>query len=847
MKKSNNFMRAMAIILVVAVTLVLAACGPKGTKYQITWEIPEHATVNVDEKDKLPSEALEGEELVFSITLDSGYQVKSVKANSKRIAKKNEKYTVKIEKETTIKIDVEKKVTGIEVVSNPTDLTYFAGESLDTTGMVVKAKYADNSEAVIEKGVNGYTVSPSTFEGGETSFKVMYNGFEKEIQLENKVEYLVTIDPTGGKVSDAWVENLRNMRLNNVDVNEKGVVTFSYYDNLLAPIKLPTSEEVIYENHTLLGWSSNDEITNATRSSVNVSANWQAELVDIQSVEIVMENDKPLLVVKGKFKLADEVYLRLYEGNKDLGIIGATYKNTEGVGSEFKTIFDLTELSGYVSESGETLEGAWMDIRFNAVIDDKEESMEVFIGEGSTVAHDLNQKLQTADHTYSFAEWGGFIKVYYNTKHYTYNISFEAADNTDYLVIEGTTATKYANKNIQISWWFENEEHPINSSAIDANGNFKIKVNLKEIPNEKHGWAHVTIYDTDAESPIYGGLNVNLAMSQCVTELADVKINGTGINRALKYVNASGISFYAGTESDGLMLYQINESKTLDYKAFDLELIDGHVYFVVSGNYTGYAQDELKIFFDMEHHGDNGESGKLVEKTECIVELDTANHTFKAKFDATANAAEGLKAASVDVWRFWIHLGIEEKFGDVRTNETSSRVIIQDGIEYKLFNGDGTWGLTNLIMTKTNEANSQKYLAYTGAEIKNVDGKAMLTITGEAFGYTVDYFNQLKPQLNGMFNNNDNWSVVELPFTVKIENNVLTIECDITSLEVGGHTVKIDVEGNDFLDLKVGNAIDQKIEVGNKHFTLVGVPGSGEANEFWGCLGIIVANVNVAE
>ena len=94
---------------------------------------------------------------------------------------------------TTINVTVEKVVKSIEITTAPDKLTYFDGEAVDTTGMVVTATY-ENGDV---EAVTDYTIEPETLSAGDTSFTVVYQDKEAVVNLEDTVEYTVTIDPNG--------------------------------------------------------------------------------------------------------------------------------------------------------------------------------------------------------------------------------------------------------------------------------------------------------------------------------------------------------------------------------------------------------------------------------------------------------------------------------------------------------------------------------------------------------------------------------------------------------------------------------------------------------------------------
>lgn len=133
------------IVLVLALVAVLCfgaltACG--GVKYAVTWNVSENATVTVTDHDELPSEVAEGTTLTFQVAANSGYEVDSVRANDRTLrADKEGNYSVDVKADTTIEVETIEQVSSVTVKTNPTTMTYYAGEKVDTDGMVVEVAY----------------------------------------------------------------------------------------------------------------------------------------------------------------------------------------------------------------------------------------------------------------------------------------------------------------------------------------------------------------------------------------------------------------------------------------------------------------------------------------------------------------------------------------------------------------------------------------------------------------------------------------------------------------------------------------------------------------------------------
>lgn len=78
-------------------------------------------------------------------------------------------------------------VVGVEITTEPTKTEYESGDSFDTTGMVVKATYSDNTT----EEVTDYTVSPSILTKGIEVVTISYGGFSDTVAVtvEDAIDY----------------------------------------------------------------------------------------------------------------------------------------------------------------------------------------------------------------------------------------------------------------------------------------------------------------------------------------------------------------------------------------------------------------------------------------------------------------------------------------------------------------------------------------------------------------------------------------------------------------------------------------------------------------------------------
>lgn len=837
--------------------------------YAVNWEVDEHATVAVTGYDSLPAKIEKDKTITFTVSLDSGYEIGTVKANKTKLVAKNGSYSTKIVGATTITVTALEQVDKVEVTTKPTKLTYFVGDAVDTTGMVVEVTYKTNRKEAIEKGPEGYAISPATFIGGETSFKVIYGDYEVEVPLAQRVEYKVVIDPNGGTLSDTYLAKLTAFNLNNYDVSDKGVVSFTHFKDLTRPVTLPTKDEITYENHNFLGWgTAATTINNDTTESVYAVAQWQAELVAITEASLAVENDTPYLIVKGTYKLADEVYLYLYEGNKKISLKGDTYTNTGDAGAALEVKFDLNRLVNAKAEDGSSFEGAWMDIRFNASLGEQEESMEIAI---ASITIDMASKIKQGGHVFTFADYEGKLKVYYNMVHIEYSVRFGAEDGTDgkvdYLYIEGTTASDYYGKAIRVSWFAGSETAP-DGSAIDAEGHFVIKVPLTKIPVKTDAFAHVEIISSLTEetpTSLYGGTNTNLAVNSCTTEIPATP--DKPLSNSIAYVSeVDGLTTYVGNKWDGLMLYRVDERRSYQVTEVTLEKVDTVVYYVVKGTSKGYTQDELAYHINFQHNSDAdgvswdyvwGETG-TPEAEQTFPATLADDGTFVVKVPVSTLLSD-LYADNTAPWVLTVHAGpvADEVVSDLKA-PIVNRYFSDGKVQYSLRKDGTTWDIASLVMEP---ATAQKILTEK-AEVAVVENKVLLTISGSSMNYTKAELEAMNVyvdfQQNEVYSNwQGNWarfSELERTFTVQ-EDGTWTLVIDITNLNPYLYTGQLtfgEIPVNDKgeptpSDMKVPESFETTVECNGKSYKVFEVAGSGNDYECWGCVGIEVATVEAAQ
>ncbi len=888
-KSKKGIFNKMLVCTAMLFAGVLASCGggnnnskPQGdvstpnsgevvdNTYAVTWDVAEHATVAVTGYESLPAKVEKGQTITFTISLDSGYEIGTVKANKTKLVEKNGSYSTKIAGATTITVTVLEQVEKVEVTTNPTKLTYFVGDAVDTTGMVVEVAYKTGRKETIEKGPEGYAISPATFIGGETEFTVIYGDYEVKVPLEQRVEFKVVIDPNGGTLSSTYLAKLAAFSLNNYEVSDKGVVSFTHYKDLTRPVTLPTKDDVTYENHIFLSWGTTaTTISNDTTESIYAVAQWQAELVTITEASLVLENDTPYLIVKGTYKLADEVYLYLYEGNDKVSLKGDTYTNTGEAGAPLEVKFDLNRLVNAKTEDGKSYETKWMDIRFNAKLGEgQEESMEIAV---DSITIDMSTKIKQGGHVFTFANYEGKLKVYYNTIHMEYSLRFGAEDGADgkkvdYLYIEGTTASDYYGKVISISWYAGSETEP-DTSAIDAEGKFVVKVPLTKIPVKTDAFAHVKILASLEEGAevLYGAKETNVLINNCLTELPATP--DKPLPNSISYVGTDGVTAYAGNKWDGLMLYRQDESRSYQMTEVTLEKDDaGVIYYVIKGTSKGYTQDDLALYISFQHNSNcDGISWDTVwgEKEEEAAKSFSAtlaeDGTFVVKVPVSTLLSE-IYGESTDKWVLTVHARIaaEKTLSDVKVPIIN--LPLSDGkIMYSLLRVDGdgtgkTWNVSSLVM----EPATAKQIITQSVDVAVVGEKVMMTISGSSMNYTKAELEALAVNFDFQENEvytefkQDDWTRhKDLPTVLTAqEDGTWTLEIDVTGLNpylYTGHLSFGDLNGKDPADLKVPASFEKTVECNGKSYKVFEVAGSAKDYECWGCVAIEVATIEAAQ
>lgn len=689
-KKKLLWIIVLAVITVFAVCL--AACGDKATRYSIKWEVSENATVTVEDSDELPSEAKEGSTVSFTVEADKGYEVSAVRVNDRTVsADSSGKYNVIIRSNTTIKVETEDTVESIAVTTNPSTMTYYEGQTLDPTGMVVSVTYAGSGDTV---AVDNYTVvyqNGNAFALGDTSFSVKYLGVESApVQLEQEVEVLITIDPVGGTLDAGYLSGLQaNSELHDVAQDEDGVITFSY-SAITAAIALPTSEmwekgeqegDFIFNNWNVSTRTENEEISNTEIAATNLTtrtytAAYTANLVNVTSVSYELEMEEvpaedpegettyiyiPYLVIEGTYNAATQLTLFFHEGNKNITLEGDSFGSADASrGDTFELRFDMRKLAEQKDEGGNPIDylGSWLDIKFGAVINGIEESQDIY-----SLGVDVNQNVNDGDYIYGFAEYNGMLKAVV-TVYFQHEFTFSAEVDKDgdlVVTFTGTVNKEFAGNAVQIDTWSNDSDVAV--GEIDAEGNYTVELTIADTPLDTDGYFHLKIVESVDNSTEVAKPNneANLPNNDCVND--NLEIVNFGLienNYGLKVSNETGTRvFYVGFGKWGGFVFRgVNEAverAEIEITGVTLETANEKPYLVVNGTYLDTLTDDdiisimtADLFAELLNNGQS-DSGSTstdwtgtqlsyigTEEAPATVLLEVSEGTWKMSLDLSA-------------------------------------------------------------------------------------------------------------------------------------------------------------------------------------------------------------------
>lgn len=99
--------------------------------------------------------------------------------------------------ETTFEVTVVRYAIGIEVNSQPTNLTYYANQTFDATGLTLNLVYSNNTRDLVERGFVVDTTTKLTTD--DTFVTVTYDGFETRVEITVNADGVASIEINGNK------------------------------------------------------------------------------------------------------------------------------------------------------------------------------------------------------------------------------------------------------------------------------------------------------------------------------------------------------------------------------------------------------------------------------------------------------------------------------------------------------------------------------------------------------------------------------------------------------------------------------------------------------------------------
>ncbi len=625
MKRQKTFLRyfVVAMLALVSMALVLAGCTfPR--RYDVTWQVDPNATVTVEGYNELPEKVKDGDTLVFTVTAAEGYAVDEVLSDNRTVtADKDGKYSVTISGNTQIAVTVKLEVTGIKVTKLPDRLTYEAGEALDKTGMEVQLEHkVGQAETITDYRIRYQGgAAASRFSLGDTWFKVYYEDVESEpVQLTGPVPAVITVDPNGGTISDAYVQSLKdNKALSDVKL-EEGILTFRYTEALTANIALPTAKDLTKGeegDYSLNSWQINGEgdgltaIGKETAVSTMFKASWTAHLFDFESItyELGETDQKPYLVVKGTFRAATEVYAFFTEGNRNISFVSESSKQTGKRGDQFTLRVDMLELTEAEAQDGGSFVGSWLDLRFGYDVDGRTESMELPYSEA---LQDVSVIDAGEIYRFGFAVYADMLKVVITMlTPYTYEMHVSNENDVLTLTIDGQIRPKrvseFAGMKAKMDWWITSTV-AAPDATIAADGKFQFKFVLSPengFTLNTLGYAHFSIADENDVTLYKDGEGDGNLVYNALTNNGDLEKHEIPHDQftggSLMVSNADGtLVYYVGKPDwDAIVIYGLNPKAPVFTSSGDVELkVDDYakptkVYYVIKITIKNLTDEEV--------------------------------------------------------------------------------------------------------------------------------------------------------------------------------------------------------------------------------------------------------------
>ena len=871
MKHKASILRYLIVTMLAVLCAAVCFTGCKNeTQRTVTWEVAEHATVKVEGYDALPEKVNDGTELVFTITCDAGYAVDTVKNGSRMVTAKNGKYTVGVSADTTISVTVKREVQAVKVSTKPTKLTYNAGESLDKTGMVVEVEYVGGVTETLKDGdyrvVYQGGAASGAFALGDTSFKVSYDGKESEsVELTSAVLAKVTLDLDGGKLTEEYQDAIKaNNELANAELKD-GVFSFTFAKALTKAVALPTASEISKgENegdYDFTGWTDGlTTIAVGDAASHSLKASFAPNYVRLTKIYYKMENgadgEYPCLILEGKFQLADQFFLFLYEGNDKVSV--KNEETTKGKrGDDFVYTLDLRKLVNARSDDGKNFSGKWMDIRI--VYGDAAEatdeaailaaSMEVdltrypkdFIDENSsltwTISPEEEYVFTFATHTPDGTTARNLKTMFKVSLPYTFTVSGEVnEDGLPVLKIDGTAKKdRFEGQYVRID--IESVSEAQYAKIEDGKWTMTFVLGPKNLALNTAGYMHFNIVEKEGDSKGSGYQSNeanNLDNIACkntnMTDNGDFAPSGndyliSGLTLRIANEDDSAVYYIGAGKWGGFIIYGVNEKESISFvndqqislKVDNMETPTKvyYVFYVKVGGTHPYSKEDIQSKFVFGNIDPNTGETYLYD---CAKIEDMGDGIYRVWYDITAYTGGQL-------WpNFYAKDEVEEgadqtysKAFEIRnaSEDTASLYVIVDGgkwsikVDYSgpcVVYGTATTGESNPAsadpekfeeLTKPEPKPEPTEMSYTPTAVELEQGTGTVVYYVIKGTYTGGTATEAKTFFEALyfdfqFTGGDWKTFKELPRVVTTDDTNFTIKVDVSSLTAYKYTAHLD-------------------------------------------------------
>lgn len=257
-----------------------------------------------------------------------------------------------------------KTISNISVQTNPNKMTYYLGDTFDPTGISIKIKYSDNSEAVVSQGLSyDYNFSNSgtssvtiEYQGAETSFDVAVleptvDIIEDAVSLAVSEEKSITVS---GTLNTEKTYSSLDESIAKIDENGK---VFGIANGTTEVVVEMLYGDVCYSDTCaiVVGTGIKDQIENLDSASVVVDSKTarsgetvllsitleKANTLKSIAISNIQFDTDALELVEGQWKLDGAILSNVNIGNKTAVI--AFSDNTDCNGELFTLIFRIKD------------------------------------------------------------------------------------------------------------------------------------------------------------------------------------------------------------------------------------------------------------------------------------------------------------------------------------------------------------------------------------------------------------------------------------------------------------------------------------------------------------------------